>query len=69
MSVEIQSVQRYGLSNHLNWMLTGQPGGQGKFDEVLAPEVEQAYAAALIRADLADTLWAAGASPAIKHSP
>lgn len=53
----ISGVQRYDLSNHLRWMLTGQPGGQGYYGEILAPAVQAAYADALIRSGHADTLW------------
>jgi 2-polyprenyl-3-methyl-5-hydroxy-6-metoxy-1,4-benzoquinol methylase len=55
---EISGVQRYDLSNHLRWMLTGRPGGQGHYRDVLSDEVQAAYAAALIRAGYSDTLWA-----------
>ncbi len=54
----IEGVQRYDLSNHLRWMLTGEPGGQGYYHNVLLPSVDAAYADALIRADSSDTLWA-----------
>jgi SAM-dependent methyltransferase len=54
----IEGLQRYGLSNHLRWMLSGEPGGQGYYASVLSPSVEAAYAGALIRAGKADTLWA-----------
>lgn len=57
-SSEITGVQRYDLSNHLRWMVTGQPGGQGYYREVLTGVVQEAYAEALIRAGYADTLWA-----------
>lgn len=53
----IQGVQRYDLSNHLRWMLTGKPGGQSYY-EMLTPSVHAAYADALIRAGRSDTLWA-----------
>ncbi len=54
----ITGIQRYDLSNHLRWMITGQPGGQGYYREVLTGVVQEAYAEALIRAGYADTLWA-----------
>lgn len=53
----IEGMQRYDLSNHIRWMLTGQPGGQGHYD-ILLPSVHVAYADALIRAGHSDTLWA-----------
>ncbi len=53
----IQGIQRYDLSNHMRWMLTGQPGGQGYYDPLLGP-VQESYANALIRGGYSDTLWA-----------
>jgi len=54
----ITGIQRYDLSNHLRWMLTGQPGGQGFYHSVLNNSVNAAYADALIRSWRSDTLWA-----------
>ena len=54
----IDGVQRYDLSNHLRWMLTGKPGGQGYYDKFLSSPVHTTYADALIQSNLADTLWA-----------
>jgi len=53
--VVIEGIQRYDLSNHIRWMLTGQPGGQGYYKDIFSPSV---YADALIRAGHSDTLWA-----------
>ncbi len=55
---EIRGVQRYDLSNHIRWMLTGEPGGQGFYDSTLPDAVDASYAEALIRAGRSDTLWA-----------
>ena len=55
---EIRGVQRYDLSNHIRWMLTGEPGGQGFYDATLPDAVDAGYAEALIRAGRSDTLWA-----------
>jgi len=54
----IEGIQRYDLSNHIYWMLKGQPGGQNYYKDLLPPSVNAAYADALIRADRSDTLWA-----------
>lgn len=53
----IQGIQRYDLSNHIRWMLIGQPGGQGYYESLLSP-VQEVYANALIRGGHSDTLWA-----------
>jgi 2-polyprenyl-3-methyl-5-hydroxy-6-metoxy-1,4-benzoquinol methylase len=57
---DITGVQRYDLSNHLRWAITGQPGGQGYYNAVLGERVQTAYAEALIQAGFSDTLWATG---------
>ena len=53
----IGGIQRYDLSNHMRWMLTGQAGGQGYYHDILAPGVQAAYADSLIYSGHADTLW------------
>jgi SAM-dependent methyltransferase len=53
----ICGVQRYDLSNHLRWMLTGQAGGQGYYHDILGPAVQAAYADSLIGSGHSDTLW------------
>lgn len=55
---EITGVQRYDLSNHLRWAISGQPGGYGYYNAALAEKVLTAYAEALIQAGFSDTLWA-----------
>ncbi len=55
---DIRGLQRYDLSNHMRWMLTGQPGGQGFYESTLPDAVGASYAEALIRAGRSDTLWA-----------
>lgn len=54
----VKGIQRYDLSNHIRWMLTGQPGGQGYYDGLRSLSLQAAYADALIRAGHSDTLWA-----------
>jgi 2-polyprenyl-3-methyl-5-hydroxy-6-metoxy-1,4-benzoquinol methylase len=54
----ISGIQRYDLSNHIRWMLSGKPGGQGYYGDILAPAVQAAYADALIASGHSDTLWA-----------
>jgi SAM-dependent methyltransferase len=58
--VQIQGVQRYDLSNHIRWMLTGAPGGQEYYKQVFSPAVIAAYAESLIASGACDTLWALG---------
>lgn len=58
LTVEIRGIQRYDLSNHLRWMLAGEPGGQGHYGDVFSPGALAAYADSLVAAGHADTLWA-----------
>jgi SAM-dependent methyltransferase len=58
LRAEVQCVQRYDLSNHLRWLGTGKPGGQGYYGKILSPSTTEAYARDLIRSGKADTLWA-----------
>ncbi|MFH1725870.1 MAG: class I SAM-dependent methyltransferase [Elusimicrobiota bacterium] len=55
---DIAGVQRYDLSNHIRWLLTGKPGGTGFYGRVFPGSLNKAYAEALVRAGHADTLWA-----------
>lgn len=55
---DVIGVQRYDFSNHLRWMLTGKPGGQGYYQSMFSNSLNIAYAESLIRANCADTLWA-----------
>jgi hypothetical protein len=55
---EIFPEQRYDLSNHITWMLTGQVGGSGKYTYIFGQELEQKYKDALKRNWYCDTLIA-----------
>lgn len=57
-TVEVTGVQRYDLSNHMRWMLTGEPGGAGYYRDLFTEDLERVYAEALIRSGRSDTLWA-----------
>lgn len=55
-SYEILKDQRYDLSNHLMWGMTGQPGGMGQFSKVFGKELDDAYRQAMIDQGSCDTL-------------
>ncbi|OLC93786.1 MAG: hypothetical protein AUH86_15975 [Acidobacteria bacterium 13_1_40CM_4_58_4] len=55
---DVVPVQRYDLSNHLVWMMEGRPGGAGRFRDIFSPELDTAYAEALKRQWLCDTVMA-----------
>ena len=50
--------QRYDLSNHITWALTGQPGGNGKYTKMLGEELEKNYKEGLKKVRKCDTLIA-----------
>jgi len=50
--------QRYDLSNHLNWAITGKPGGQGLYREIFGEGLDDAYRNRLIETGNCDTLIA-----------
>ena len=49
-------VQRYDLSNNISWMLSGKPGGQGKYLETLGEGLTETYAARLKEKFICDTI-------------
>ncbi len=55
----INGVQRYPLSNHLNWLANGKPGGhKGVLSNIDSPSLLEHYSAALNKIDATDTLVA-----------
>lgn len=57
--VVISGVQRYPLSNHVNWMLKGVPGGHKSILSVLDDDaLRKEYAKVLAKIDATDTLVA-----------
>lgn len=63
-NIKIQGVQRYPLSNHLNWLANGKPAGHksplGLIDN---DALEVAYMESLARIDATDTLVAIATVP------
>lgn len=57
-SYEIYPGQRYDLSNHIHWMLTGQPGGMGKYSHIFSKKTEKSYTEDLKRNMCCDYLVA-----------
>jgi len=55
---EIFPLQRYDLSNHMYWMITGKPGGQGHFNAVFSPTLLDEYEKNLKERFLCDTIYA-----------
>ena len=55
---EIFPLQRYDLSNHMRWMLTGKPGGQGYFKSIYSQSLLDEYEKCLKEKFLCDTIYA-----------
>lgn len=66
LAAEVSWIQRYDLSNHLHWLGAGVPGGKGRYAGLLGPAVDAAYADALCRARVSDTLWTVARRPGQK---
>ena len=58
-NIQIEGVQRYPLSNHINWLINGKPGGHKSNFAVLDSEsLHENYQNALSKIDATDTLVA-----------
>jgi hypothetical protein len=63
VDIQIASVQRYPLANHLFWLSQGKPGGQLAWKHLTSPALDAAYAETLAAANMTDTLVATGRRP------
>lgn len=63
LTVTVEPLQRYSLSNHLHWALHRRPGGQKALADLISMPTERAYAADLCRQFLCDTLWMVARCP------
>jgi len=58
-NVIIEGIQRYSISNHLNWVINNKPGGHKEILSLIEThELINAYASALSKIDANDTLIA-----------
>ena len=55
---DIFQKQRYDLSNHVQWMIDGRPGGMGRFDHIFSERLTDEYRRTLEAHDVADALFA-----------
>lgn len=55
---EIFQKQRYDISNHMQWMMDGRPGGMGRFDGIFSPALNTEYRRSLEAHQVADGLFA-----------
>ena len=57
--IYIKGIQRYPLSNHLNWLSKGTPAGhKNNFSLILSNDLEDEYCKSIISANMCDTLMA-----------
>lgn len=56
-NIDVKTVQRYGLANHLYWMTHQKAGGHVYWEDKFSPDTETSYAQDLIKQGKADTLW------------
>lgn len=62
--IRVEGVQRYPLSNHLNWCVNGEPGGhKSSLSMIDSPMLQEAYSNSLVRLDASDTLVAIARAP------
>jgi SAM-dependent methyltransferase len=60
---ESAGIQRYGLANHLNWLVNGTPGGHTSWNSWISSETEKHYEADLLAQNANDTLWIVATKP------
>ena len=57
--IYIKGIQRFPLSNHLNWLSKGTPAGhKNNFSLILLNNLEDEYCKSIISANMSDTLMA-----------
>ena len=62
--IQIEGVQRYPLSNHLNWLINGEPGGHKSPISIIDSDaLSEVYQNSLARIDATDTLVAIAKVP------
>jgi 2-polyprenyl-3-methyl-5-hydroxy-6-metoxy-1,4-benzoquinol methylase len=58
MKSVVSYIQRYDISNHLNWLLNKKPGGMPQNQNIFSKVTIDAYAEDLKAKGFTDTLWA-----------
>ena len=57
--IYIKGIQRFSLSNHLNWLSKRKPGGhKNNFSMILSNDLEEEYCKSIISANMSDKLLA-----------
>lgn len=63
VSAEVTHVQRYGLANHLYWLVQKKPGGHEFWRNKFSESTEASYSQDLIKEGKSDTLWLIARKP------
>lgn len=58
LKYKIYPLQRYDLSNHIIWMQTGKPGGQGYYNSIFSQSLLNEYENCLKERFICDTIYA-----------
>lgn len=62
---ESHNIARYGLANHLFWMIEGRPGGHKALDGLISDDTDHRYRAMLTEKGVGDTLWIVSQRPKV----
>lgn len=62
---ESQNIARYGLANHLFWMMEGRPGGHKALDGLISDDSDRRYRDLLTKKGVGDTLWIVARKPKV----
>lgn len=62
-TVSVRRLQRYGLRNHLGWLVHGRPGGLPEREFLDDEELSRHYRRVLEASSSSDSLWAEAADP------
>ena len=55
--IKINYIQRFGLINHLNWLIYSEPGGHNKYKNFFINALNKFYINELKKNMITDTLW------------
>jgi hypothetical protein len=62
-SITLRNIQRYGIANHLYWMIHQKPGGHQLWKEKFSQTTDNSYSEDLIKQGKSDTLWLTARKP------
>ena len=59
-NIKVNYIQRFGITNHLYWLLSGKPDGHNKLKKMYDKKINIMYIKNLISNKCSDTLWIEG---------